>query len=333
VNRVARLKPEERRELFEETGAQRGMAAAIPEKDFWVCWVLKQLFGDPELREQLVFKGGTTLSKVYKAIDRMSEDIDLVLDWRLLGYPGLLGEEPPSATQKNIFNKAMDAKAADYISGTLLPQLLQLFAPFDGVSAAMEPGALHNIRINYPAEFRANSLLPYILLELGPRASWLPSATHSIRPYAADAFPALFAEPECEVVAIDVGRIFWEKVTILHQQAHRPDRLPERYSRHYYDLYKLAGSEVVTTAAGDFETLAQVVAFKMRFYPDNKARYELAVPGTLRLLPSEEQMGALRRDYAAMREMFFGEIPEFGAVMERLRGLEAGMNRARTGRA
>ncbi len=86
-------------------------------------------------------------------------------------------------------------------------------------------------------------------------------------------------------------------------------------------------------AAGDFETLAQVVAFKMRFYPDKKARYELAVPGTVRLLPPEEQMGALRRDYDAMGEMIFGEVPEFGEVMERLRGLEAGMNRARTGRA
>ena len=75
MNRVARLPAAARRELFEETGARRGMSPAIAEKDFWVCWVLKQLFEDGVLRERIVFKGGTTLSKVHKLIDRMSEDI------------------------------------------------------------------------------------------------------------------------------------------------------------------------------------------------------------------------------------------------------------------
>ena len=332
MNRVARLPAAARRELFEETGARRGMSPAIAEKDFWVWWVLKQLFEDGVLRERIVFKGGTTLSKVHKLIDRMSEDIDLVLDWRLLGYEGELGEAPRSATQRDKLNKAMDERAATYIAGTLAPRLGEMLAGFDGV--VVELGAdPHTVHVTYPVEFSRSQLRPVILLEIGPRASWLPSARHAVRPYAADVFPALFAEPECEVVAIEVGRIFWEKVTILHQQAHRPDRLPERYSRHYYDLYLLAGSEAGVVAAGDFETLAQVVAFKMRFYPDKKARYELAVPGTVRLLPPEEQMGALRRDYDAMGEMIFGEIPGFGEVMERLRGLEAAMNRARTGRA
>jgi predicted nucleotidyltransferase component of viral defense system len=58
----------------------------VVEKDFWVCWILKRLFADPHLKEQMVFKGGTSLSKVYGLVDRFSEDIDLVLDWRLLGY-------------------------------------------------------------------------------------------------------------------------------------------------------------------------------------------------------------------------------------------------------
>lgn len=117
MNRVAGLSAAERRELFQETGARRGMSAAIAEKDFWVCWVLKRLFGDPELRGRMVFKGGTTLSKVYGLIDRFSEDIDLVLDWRLLGYGASLDEEPATATQRDKFNKAMNAKAAAYIAG------------------------------------------------------------------------------------------------------------------------------------------------------------------------------------------------------------------------
>jgi predicted nucleotidyltransferase component of viral defense system len=84
MNRVATLSEKERNELFTLTAEQRGMGTiAVVEKDFWVCWTLQQLFEHPELSTQLIFKGGTSLSKVYGLIDRFSEDIDLVLDWRV----------------------------------------------------------------------------------------------------------------------------------------------------------------------------------------------------------------------------------------------------------
>ena len=93
------------------------------EKDFWVCWVLKQLFADPELGNHLVFKGGTSLSKVFGLIDRFSEDIDLVLDWQLLGY-GRGGEDPyqdfRSKGKQDRFNKGINRRAVDYIAGPLV---------------------------------------------------------------------------------------------------------------------------------------------------------------------------------------------------------------------
>ena len=93
------------------------------EKDFWVCWILKKLFTDANLKDRMVFKGGTTLSKVFGLIDRFSEGIDLVLDWRLLGFgPGM--EDPyqvfSSNTQQDRFNKQINAKAATYLAGELL---------------------------------------------------------------------------------------------------------------------------------------------------------------------------------------------------------------------
>ena len=94
----------DRRDLFSESASKLGMSPVIVEKDFWVCWILKRLFADPQLKDQMVFKGGTTLSKVYGLIDRFSEDIDLVLDWRLLGYGPPQGDDPyrtlPSKTQR-----------------------------------------------------------------------------------------------------------------------------------------------------------------------------------------------------------------------------------------
>ena len=79
MNKVIDLPAASRQELFELAAAERGLHPAIMEKDFWVCWVLKQLFLSPPLKDHLVFKGGTSLSKVDGMIERFSEDIDLIL--------------------------------------------------------------------------------------------------------------------------------------------------------------------------------------------------------------------------------------------------------------
>src|SRR5258708_2472653 len=86
MDKIAAGSASDRRDLFRESASRLGMNPAIVEKDFWVCWILKLLFAEPALKNQIVFKRGTSLSKVFGLIDRFSEDIDLVLDWRLLGY-------------------------------------------------------------------------------------------------------------------------------------------------------------------------------------------------------------------------------------------------------
>src|ERR1700733_12162372 len=80
-------KPIERQPYFEETASRRNSTTTAVEKDFWVCWTLKHLFAlkrVPELR----FKGGTSLSKVFRLIDRFSEDIDISMDRAALGFTG-----------------------------------------------------------------------------------------------------------------------------------------------------------------------------------------------------------------------------------------------------
>ncbi|MBR4395240.1 MAG: nucleotidyl transferase AbiEii/AbiGii toxin family protein, partial [Eubacteriaceae bacterium] len=83
---IAKLPGEEREILFQNTAAKMGMNAAIIEKDFWVCLTLDYLFHKCQWKKAFAFKGGTSLSKVYGLIDRFSEDIDLILDWRTIGY-------------------------------------------------------------------------------------------------------------------------------------------------------------------------------------------------------------------------------------------------------
>jgi hypothetical protein len=324
MDRVARFSADQRRELFAEAAARRGMTPAVVEKDFWVTWTLRRLFADPQLAGLLMFKGGTSLSKAYGLIERFSEDIDLILDWRVLSGDDPLAER--SRTKQEGFNKAIEEKALAYVAGPLLAQVVA--ATGEICRCAVVADDPHVIELRYPAAFPDTYLRPELRLEIGPLAAWLPHEERTLTCYAADAFPQIFEQPEFAVRVIRAERTFWEKATILHHEAHRPagNPLPPRYSRHYYDLARMAASPVKDAALADTGLLADVVAFKQRFYRRAWARYELAVRGTLRLVPGEETLKALEADYRAMAHMIFGQTPAFAEIVAQLRALEAEIN-------
>ncbi|MBI1906905.1 MAG: nucleotidyl transferase AbiEii/AbiGii toxin family protein [Rhodocyclales bacterium] len=325
MDRVARLADAQRRELFSETAARLGTTPAVAEKDFWVSWTLDRMFADPELARLLMFKGGTSLSKAYGLIERFSEDIDLILDWRVL----VGGTDPRAArsrTKQSQLNAQIDEQAKAYIAGTLLERVI---AAFDGVcQCAIGAGDPHVIEVRYPAAFRNDYLRPEVRLEIGPLAAWLPHEERNISCYAAEAFPQLFGRPAFAVRVIRAERTFWEKATILHHEAHRPagNPQPPRYSRHYYDMARMAASPVKDVALADLALLADVVAFKQQFYPRGWARYDMAVPGSLRLLPTGAVLDAVTADYAAMATMIFGAIPSIDEILARLQLLEDEIN-------
>lgn len=322
---VARLSPAERRELFAETAARKGMTPAIVEKDFWVCWTLGRLFAHGDLSRLLMFKGGTSLSKVFNLIERFSEDIDLILDWRVV-----VGEDDPladrSATKQDALNKTIDARAVDYIGDELLEMVAGAVDPVCRCELAADD--MHALNVIYPAAFSDEYLRPEVRLEIGPLAGWMPFDRYLIKPYAAEAFPQLFKQADCAVQTIRAERTFWEKATILHHEANRPENSPQplRYSRHYYDLAMMAASPVKDAALADLALLEDVVAFKQRFYRRPWAHYEQAKPGTFRLLPAGHVLAAVEKDYAQMRTMIFGRYPGFDEIMATLRTLEAEIN-------
>ncbi len=108
---VARLPDDQRRELFRNTADKMGLNDAIIEKDFWVCFTLDHLFHHSSWKKVLAFKGGTSLSKAFNLIQRFSEDIDLILDWRVLGFSLNEPWEKRSNTKQDAFNKAANARA------------------------------------------------------------------------------------------------------------------------------------------------------------------------------------------------------------------------------
>jgi Nucleotidyl transferase AbiEii toxin, Type IV TA system len=325
MDRVARLPAGERSALFSEAAARMGTTPAVVEKDFWVTWALDRLFRDAGLARLLMFKGGTSLSKVYRLIERFSEDIDLILDWRVLS-----GEDPlaqRSKAQQEKLNDAINEQAQAYIGGTLLARVSTAFD--DICRCQIETDDPHVITVRYPAAFPDRYLRPEVRLEIGPLASWLPFEERTISSYAAEAFPDVFDRRECPVRVIKAERTFWEKATILHHEAHRPEDNPQppRYSRHYYDLAKMAEAPVKDAALADIALLASVVEFKQRFYPRGWARYDLAQPGSFRLVPEGGVLRSIEADYRAMANIIFGEITAFGEIMAVLQRLQDEINR------
>jgi hypothetical protein len=303
MDEIASLNPKDRNDLFSETAANRGLTPAIAEKDFWLTWSLGKFFNNSGLSRLLMLKGGTSLSKVFNLIDRFSEDIDLILDWRVLTGENPEAERSKSKQQK--LNIAINKKAQIYIKEDLLSKVAECVAPYcECLSVGDDPYALD---IRYPASFEDKYLRSAVRLEIGPLASWVPFAEYTIRPYAAEEFPKVFKKPDCKVKAIKAERTFWEKATILHHEAFRPAQSPQplRYSRHYYDLAKMASAEVKNTALADLELLESVAYFKQKFYPRGWARYDLAKPGTLKLVPTGHVLKSLKDDYRAMRDMIF----------------------------
>lgn len=323
--------PEEQlRIVFRNTAQKTGLHEAIIEKDYWVCLTLDYLFHKCPWARAFTFKGGTSLSKCYGLIQRFSEDIDLILDWRVLGYEQNEPWADRSNTKQDAFNKEANQRAEQFLHDTLLPELKHDLSEILGKEAVLYilPEDPQTICFQYPKIFEDSSTLQVIRLEIGALAAWTPSVAKTVASYVAECYPKAFSKPSTSVLTAAAERTFWEKATILHHEANRPENLPmpSRYSRHYYDLYCIAHSENKKVAYDNLSLLKRVVDFKMKFYPRKWAHYEQATPGTLKLLPPEYRMEALRKDYASMANMMFGEYPDFDSLMEYIRDLENEIN-------
>ena len=156
----------------------------------------------------------------------------------------------------------------------------------------------------------------------------MPSDSFEISSFAAQKFPQVFEKTKCIVNTIVAKRTFWEKATILHHEANRPSEsaIAIRYSRHYYDLAMMASDKVKDEALADLELLKNVVDFKQKFYPRTWEKYEEARIGTLKLLPPEFRLEALKKDYQAMQNMIFDKYISFEEIINILENLEKEIN-------
>jgi len=336
VNKVAKMDARARADLFAETAARRALPEAIVEKDFWVCWVLKQLFSTRAFEGRLLFKGGTSLSKIFRAINRFSEDIDLAVDYVALGFTGDKDprQENISKTKRNAILDEMMSACQGYVAGEFLEtfrkQCTDVLGATGGWGLEVSKVDRNVIEFRYPTASTKSLdyVSPQVVLELGTHAEFVPHDRFTIHSFAGDEFPNVVTDRDILVKALLAKRTFWEKVTILHAEYHRTaDKpIPDRYSRHYYDVAMMAEGKIRDEALGDKDMLGQVVKHKETFYPSGWARYDLARRGSVRLAPPDSRLAALEQDYKKMGVMIFGEQPPFSWILDRLGVLEKDVN-------
>ena len=333
--KLAKVSPKERSIIISNTAANVGLHEAIIEKDFWVCFMLDYLFHKSPWGEHFAFKGGTSLSKAYHAIKRFSEDIDLILDWRLLGYELTEPWNERSRTKQSLFNKEANQLTAKLLKMDFLPRmngdLGKLIGCQNCLSIAEDidnKDCEQTVIFRYPKAFTVDSILPEIRLEFGALAVWTPLEEKTITPIIGEQYPQIFTQLNTQIRTTAVERAFWEKATILHREANRPENspMPMRYARHYYDLYCLYNSPYRDTIFSSLDLLKQVSEFKNKFYYNSWAGYSEAWPGTFKLTPSAHNLERLRKDYQDMRAMIYGKYPAFEELMEAMANIEAEIN-------
>ena len=196
--------------------------------------------------------------------------------------------EERSKTKQDLFNKQINSEAAKFYKEELIPQLNSEMKEKlgDGEWISVDTEDEMVVNFYYPQIFEAEYLRSCVRLEIGPLAEWMPSHETIVTPFAAEKFN------------------------------------DARYARHLYDVYNMGNSWVKERAFKRKELLEKDVVFKQKFYYVKGAHYETATLSSIELLPKEAVLNALKEDYQAMRNMIYGNIPEFEEILEFLEKLQ-----------
>ena len=332
-----KLSRHDQREVLELVRERTDRPTRLLEKDVWVVWTLAALF-ESNLSADLTFKGGTSLSKAYKVIDRFSEDIDLTCDIRkliedLIGGDGSL---PTSRSQANKWTRAVRDRLPDWIAANVRPVVEAALAR-EHLEAKLEIGGTDNdkLMLHYPALKHGTGYVPPVVtLEFGGRATGEP---HQVLPVACDmdghvpnvSFPT--ASPR----VMRVARTFWEKATAAHVYCAQGRVRSERYARHWHDLAALGRSQYFADVIADRAVAVSVAQHKSFFFAEKDGAgsvidYRPAVTGHLNIVPAGAARTALAEDYANMLadQIMLGEALSFERLMQACGEVETRANKA-----
>ena len=328
------LSREERFDALFVAARKSGHQGFVFEKDIWVVQILKILFDAP-FGKDLVFKGGTSLSKAYNVIRRFSEDLDITYDIRAFA-PDIVADSeealPPNRSQEKRWTKTVRKRLEEWtreearavIEEGLVRTGFQV-AGFrtenDQIYIAYEP------LFEYPGFIK-----PEVKVEFGARSTGEPHVERQVRCDVADLVPEIVF-PSAHLSVMVAERTFWEKATSMHVFCHRKRGRGNRLSRHWHDLVRLDDAGYGEKAFADRGLALSVARHKSIFFPEkdadgNRIHFEVCVSGGMQLVPTGEAYNLLADDYEAMVRagMLFNDPEPFENIMGRCADIEARAN-------
>ena len=305
-----------------------GMGPYAVEKDWWVVQTLAIIF-EMEIGAHLVFKGGTSLSKAWRLIDRFSEDIDLAVDRAFLGFDGDL-----SRTQVANLRKATNT----YISDVFYPALIAktkekglVDVAFQIIEAETNDQDPRIIEVYYPNVIPTPGYIqPRVQIEIGCRSLREPYTEKLFSSLVDEYYPlASFAQVAINVPVVNPERTLLEKIFLLHEEFQRPAEKirVDRLSRHLYDIYQLSKTEFAYTAFENPALYETIVNHRYKFTRVGGVDYNLHQPKHINPIPKVNLLESWKKDYTTMQaEMIYGDSPSFDDMLATIKEFVAKIN-------
>ena len=313
-----KLSYNEKQEVLSAVAAKVGLPTFVVEKDWWVVQTLR-LITQMDIADQIVFKGGTSLSKAWGLIDRFSEDIDLAINREFFGYSGDI-----SRTQ---VGKLKDA-SNKYICNTFLNDLRKMFVDeglegikLDVVDVKDPDDDPVKIAVVFPIVAHYSSYVqPRVLLEIGSRSLMEPSTACKFRSMIGDSFPdRIFADENIEICCVNPERTFLEKLFLLHEEHQRPKEKMsiQGKSRHLYDIYKISQTPFAEKAIKNKILYTSIVTHRERFTKLGGVDYASHYPPNLNPIPPEDLFSVWQNDFNELiNNMITGAEISFAEVLD-----------------
>lgn len=327
MNNYFQLSKEQQQMVLAQAANKTGLSVQAVEKDLWVTVVLQIVFTLP-VANHLVFKGGTSLSKVWKVIHRFSEDIDLAIDPSIWGFEGDLTKKQIKRLRKasSIFVRdELCHSLQEAVSETGMEKWLQVEADPDGEGDGTYPEP-RVIRIRYKSLFDED--LPYlhseVKLEIGARSLLEPTAEATVTSVLEDVLPICTTIKQVMVPTALAEKTFLEKVFLLHELfSSETPREANRKSRHLYDLAQMMDTDIATRAITNDELWNTIHHHRELFTSMSGVDYTPDIRKRIRLLPPDDVLDDWRSDYKDMQlSMIYGEKPTFEVLITKMEELE-----------
>lgn len=323
-----KLTEQNKQNIFLEISRKMKLPPAAIEKDWWVTRTLELVF-QTEVAPHTVFKGGTSLSKAWNLIDRFSEDIDLALDRKFLGFEKEMTNSQVKKLREHSFT---------YISEKLFPLLQKTFqdAGFSEVVLRLKATTSNDqdpliIEVNYKSVTDVSEYLqPRVLIEIGSRSLKEPFTDKEFCSLVGEHFKGRnFADVNINIPTVNPERTFLEKIFLLHEEFQQPKEKikVDRLSRHLYDIEKIMDTEFGEKALADKNLYQHIVEHRRTVTPLRGLDYANHAPDRINMIPPDNMIQEWKKDYEQMQQsMIYRESLSFDKLMERLKILRSRIN-------